>query len=272
MKMRQAFAVLAAALLAAGCAGLIPATKDDLQKLQDNQTLLDREVAKKANEADVKEALQKLRVTIDKVAEKADNALKNVAVTNDSVKVLGKSVDTRIADPEKSLMVVHGARAPQKTPIGYAAGLEDKPSIDKNKKLLRLSGFPSAKMDRMGGLAACDEISGPMQGLINEIAVLTNSGWDVREIVGFADDRLSKNLGGVCAGKRAKAIAEALKLSPGLASGRVTTKFGGEDVSRSVLVYLERTTPAAKAAPAAKSTATPAASAPAASTAVGAVK
>jgi hypothetical protein len=272
MKMQLVFAVLAAAQLAAGCVGLIPATKDDPQKSQGNQTLLDVELAKKANEADVKEALQKLAVSIDKVTEKADNALKNAAATSESVKVLGKSVDTRVAGLEKSLMVVRGVRAPQQTPVGYAAGLEDKPGIDKNKKLLRLSGFPSAKMDRMGVLAACDEISGPMQGLIKEIAVLANSGWDVREIVGFPDDRLSRKLGGVCAGKRAKAIAEALKVSPGLASGRVTTKFGGEDVSRSVLVYLERTTPAAKAATAAKSTAAPAASAQAASAAAGTVK
>jgi hypothetical protein len=145
---------------------------------------------------------------------------------------------------------VTGVRSLVNSTIGRTGALEDTQGVDHNRKLFRLPGFAPCKLD--GETLVPATLTSAMKRELLKIVALTNTGWNVNEILGFADKtpfrhggRILPNsdqLNGACADARAKIVASHLGLSDViLANGRgITTKFGGLDVNRSVLIYLER--------------------------------
>ena len=299
------FAVLVAVLFAAGCATTVPTTapNNDLQQLQAAMDAkLASGLATKADKADV----ARMEQAVEKFDKKGDGAIyaiddlnartrktnaaiaelakkqattdtvivglqKSQAATDTAVAELGKAVTTtndRLDALEKRVV---GIRKFTAAAVGRLGALEDSQGIDHDKKILRLSGFPSAKLNEKGELIACAEISKGMKARVDEIKKIVATGWKVVGVAGFADDHPfikdgkvlnnSNALNAKCAEERAYAVDKAIgtDLGDSNINGRgTTTKFGGHDVNRSALVYLERVVqqrapaaaPATKPAPA----------------------
>lgn len=265
----------------AGCAStrdtLGIAGRDDLAALQGEVTGLKAEVAKKAGKDEVAPVAQKVEHLTQKtsamavemgahgqrlgVAEKRIDGLGGELLkTNQAVANLGTSVQERFAALEKRVV---GVRSLTSGSIARMGALEDSQGIDHSKKLLRLKGFPTAKYDEAKKeFTACAEISPAMKKLLGDIAALTKKDWALGDVVGFADERPfrgkdgkplanSDELNSQCAKLRAESAAKELGLDLNAAVGRgTTTKFGGYDMNRSALVYLERSQAPAAAAPA----------------------
>lgn len=134
--------------------------------------------------------------------------------------------------------------------VGRTGSLEDTQGVDHNKRLFRLPGFAPCKLD--GETLVPATLTPAMKKELVKIVALTNTGWTVKEVLGFADETPfrrggkilpnSDSLNGACATARATIVASHLGLSDITpAAGRgITTKFGGLDVNRSVLIYIER--------------------------------
>ncbi len=289
------FAVLVAAMFAVGCATTTPTSTPTNNDLQQLQAAVDAKLSTKADKADMDAKLEAkgnkidveslagsittLAGTVTKLANRVGNietgikstsgavtVLQNaLAATNGNLAVLDRSVQATNVRLDKLEKQVVGVRKFTANAVGRLGALEDNFDIDHEKRILRLSGFPSAKLNDKGEIVACAEISKAMQTRIGEIKKIVVTGWKVIGVAGFADDRPfmkdgkvlnnSDTLNAKCAEERAYAVDKAIGTDLGDASinGRgTTTKFGGHDMNRSVLVYLEKTAqaPAAKPVPA----------------------
>lgn len=296
MKSSTFFAVLVAAMFAAGCASnpLAPSAtpNPELQRLQ-------AELATKADKAevarvegrvgavsnglglvnikadDVVQAVGELKGRADKIDSAAAELQGQHSGTQGRVAALERSVDRAMGNIVALEKSVIGVRAATARAVGRLGALEDSQGIDHDKRLFRLSGFPTAKLNDAGELIACAEISAVMQTRIAELKkIVAAGGWAPKEIAGFADERPfrkagkvldnSDELNAVCAQLRADAVAGALGSGDAVGRG-ATTKFGGQDMNRAALVYLERVTSRPTATPSAPATAptAPAAALPA---------
>ncbi|OHA00988.1 MAG: hypothetical protein A3C07_05170 [Candidatus Sungbacteria bacterium RIFCSPHIGHO2_02_FULL_47_11] len=144
---------------------------------------------------------------------------------------------------------VRGVRTLVNDTIGRTGALEDTQGVDHNRRLFRLPGFAPCKLN--GETLVPAILTPAIKRELRHIVALTNTGWKVAEALGFADETPfrrdgkilpdSDKLNSACATSRAVVVAAHLGISDVPAKGRgITTKFGGLDVNRSVLLYLER--------------------------------
>lgn len=145
---------------------------------------------------------------------------------------------------------VIGVRRFVRDTAGLTGALEDTQGVDHNRKLFRISGFAPCRLD--GETLVTPVLSAAMKREMLKVVALFNTGWTVKDVLGFADEtsfrrngEILENSGALnaaCAEARAKILASHIGLSDAVPTrGRgTTTKFGGLDVNRSVLIYLER--------------------------------
>lgn len=130
---------------------------------------------------------------------------------------------------------------------GRLGALEDTGGIDHKTRLLRLSGFATKSFD----------LTVTMKRRLDEMIALVKKGeWSISSVVGFADtvpylDKDKKDLNPELARNRAKSVAQyladALSKTVPFEGHGATTKFGDQDMNRSVLVHLERVSSVAPA-------------------------
>lgn len=167
-----------------------------------------------------------------------------LAKTNETVAQVQRSVEAvgeRLALLEKRIT---GVRRMTEGRIGT---LEDQGGIDHKTRLLRLSGFATKSFD----------LTVTMKRRLDEMIALVKKGeWSISSVVGFADtvpylDKDKKDWNPELARNRAKSVAQYLadaigKIVPFEKRG-ATSKFGDQDMNRSVLVHLDRVAPVAPA-------------------------
>lgn len=210
--------------------------------------------------ADIKkEAATKAEVAKlgSEVGQRVGNVEGDLVKTDQTVARVASSVDGRLNSLEKRVVGMKQVTA-------RVGALEDSQGIDHKVRLFRLAGFATASA----------ELSSAMKKELDKVVFMEKKGgWQVQSVVGFADPRPfkddkddKKNV--ELAQARAKTAAEYLIKAIGgdpeiKYEGRgATTKFGGLDMNRSVLIYLERSQTPAPAPPAQSQAAPPAALAP----------
>lgn len=162
------------------------------------------------------------------------------------------SAEDHLASLERRVI---GVRRLVKKNTGRIGAVSDKVGVDQNERLILIPGFESCRLDASGTLIA-PTLTSEIKELIKEAAELVKAGEKPTLAAGFADETPfrkngvvlpnSDELNSSCANARGRLIAEHLQAeaildSPIPNTGRgITTKFGGLDVNRSVLIYLER--------------------------------
>lgn len=214
--------------MAATATGAAQNTAAEIAKLR-------AEVAAKANKAD----LAKVQVAVNAIVEYQQRVSKFV----DGVDALRAHLDSLERKyREVARMYVAG--------VGRVGALEDNAGVDHNWRLVRISGFPTAKVNAVGEFVTCAETSVAIRVRIAEIKKVVADGWAVKEVAGFADKRpfVDKNgqplansdaLNAMCAEIRAAAVVKELGSGKTVGHG-MTAKFGSLAANRGVLVYLKR--------------------------------